>query len=125
MVLRTTIPLNTATNVRLVEDVPLSVNATFVLPGGGGSINGNVILSLPSGTELPVALDLNVPVSQTVPVVMDVPVQIELSQTELGVPFDKLQGLFTPLDALVGNLPESNEEFFQRTTDAVVGSSPD
>lgn len=120
MVLRTTIPLNTTTNVRLVEDVPLSVNATFVLPGGGGSINGNVILSLPNGTELPVALDLNVPVSQTVPVVMEVPVQIELSKTELGVPFDKLQGLFTPLDNLVSNLPESNEEFFQRTTNAVV-----
>lgn len=121
MPLRTTIPLNSETRVRIVEDVPLSVNATFVLPSGGGTINGNVLLSLPSGTELPVALDLQVPVSQTVPVVMDVPVQIELNQTDLGVPFNKLQSLFTPLDELIGNLPESNEELLQRTADSVVG----
>lgn len=120
MPLRTTIPLNTSTNVRIEQDVPLNVNATFLLPAGGGTINGTVVLALPAGTELPVVLDLNVPVSQTVPVVMDVPVQIELSQTELGVPFNKLQGLFSPLDDLVGNLPESNEEFFTRTTDAVL-----
>jgi len=125
MPLRTTIPLNAQTNVRIVEDVPLSVNATFVLPGGGGTINGNVLLSLPSGTELPVALDLSVPVSQTVPVVMEVPVQIELSETDLGVPFSKLQGLFTPLDELIGNLPGSNEDLFQRTTEAVVGPAPE
>jgi hypothetical protein len=123
MPLRTTIPLKTTTDVVLSRDVQLNnVNATFVLPAGGGSINGSVSLVLPENTTLPVNLSMDVPVSQTVPVVMDVPVQIVLSETELGVPFDKLQSLFTPLDELVGNLPESNEDLLQRTTDAVIGS---
>lgn len=119
MPLRTDIPLDALTTVTVTQDVPLSVNATFILPGGGGSINGTVLLALPANTALPVKLTMNVPVSQTVPVVMDVPVQIELSQTDLGVPFDKLQGLFTPLDALISNLPDSNQELIQRATGSV------
>jgi hypothetical protein len=121
MPLRTTIPLSAQTNVTVTADVPLNVNATFLLPAGGGTINGTVILALPAGTSLPVALNMQVPVSQTVPVVMSVPVQIELSKTELGAPFAKLQGLFTPLNTLLTDLPASNEEFFQRTTGAVTG----
>jgi len=120
--LDTVIPLSTTTNVLVVEDVPLSVNATFLLPGGGGTINGTVILALPAGTTLPVALNLDVPVNQPVHVTTDVPVEIELSQTELGVPFAKLQSLFTPLDELVTNLPSSNEELIQRTTGAALPS---
>ena len=122
MPLTTEIPISANTNVRIVQDVPLSVNAAFFLPGGGGSINGTVVLSLPAGTELPVSLNMLVPVSQTVPVKMDVPVQIRLSETELGVPFAKLQGLFTPLDELVTNLPSTNEELIQRATGDVEGT---
>lgn len=115
MPLRTIIPLQATTDVILAEDVQLNnINATFVLPAGGGSINGAVSLVLPANTVLPVNLAMDVPVSQTVPVVMAVPVQIELSQTDLGVPFDMLEGLFTPLDELVTNLPDSNEEFMDR-----------
>lgn len=63
------------TTVVLQQPVPLySLPAQFNLPGGGGVINGNVSLSLPSGMQLPVYLDLVVPVSQTVPVHMLVPV---------------------------------------------------
>lgn len=121
MPLRTDIPLSASTHVTITQDVPLNVNATFLLPGGGGTINGNVNLSLPAGTSLPVALNLTVPVSQSVQVVMDVPVEIELSQTDLGVPFDKLQSLFSPLDELVTNLPATNEELIQRTTTSLSG----
>ncbi len=118
--LNTTIPLSTTTDVRIIEDVPLSVNATFVLPAGGGTINGTVILALPANTTLPVALNLDVPVNQPVHVSTDVPVQIKLSETDLGVPFAKLQNLFNPLNDLVTNLPSSNEELAQRASGAVL-----
>lgn len=122
MPLRTTIPLAAETVVVLTEPVTLdNISTTFVLPGGGGAINGTVSLVLPRDTALPVALNMQVPVSQTVPVVMAVPVQIELSHTDLGVPFDRLQSLFTPLDDLVTNLPSSNEELVQRAAGSVSG----
>jgi hypothetical protein len=120
MPLSLTIPLSTTTNVRVIEDVPLNVAATFLLPGGGGIINGTVVLALPAGTELPVALNLDVAVDQTVPVVIEVPVEIPLDQTELGVPFNKLKDLFAPLDELVKNLPSNNEEFVNRTMESTM-----
>lgn len=118
--LETTIPLSTTTNVRIIQDVPLSVNATFILPAGGGTINGTVVLALPANTSLPVALNLDVPVNQAVHVSTDVPVQIKLSETDLGVPFTKLQNLFNPLNTLVTNLPSSNEELAQRASGAAL-----
>ncbi|MBX3055468.1 MAG: hypothetical protein KF770_03260 [Anaerolineae bacterium] len=118
--LETTIPLSTTTNVRIIQDVPLSVNATFILPAGGGTINGTVVLALPANTSLPVALNLDVPVNQAVHVSTDVPVQIKLSETDLGVPFTKLQNLFNPLNTLVTNLPSSNEELAQRASSAAL-----
>lgn len=125
MPLRTTIPLSAETVVILTDPVTLdNISTTFVLPGGGGAINGTVSLVLPKDTALPVALNMQVPVSQTVPVVMNVPVQIQLSRTDLGVPFDKLQSLFTPLDDLVTNLPSSNEELIQRAAGSVTAPGP-
>ncbi|MBK7894952.1 MAG: hypothetical protein WAS33_06035 [Candidatus Promineifilaceae bacterium] len=111
-----TLPLQEETNVVLTEGVPLTIPAQFTLPGGGGQINGNVILELPAGLELPVALDLEVAVDQTIPVVMDVPVQIPLQDTDLGGPFNTLRGLFEPLDQLIKGLPSSNEELMNRVT---------
>jgi hypothetical protein len=108
------LPLSTETNVRITQAVPLSVPATMVLPAGGGVINGTVSLSLPAGTTLPVALDLLVPVDQEIPVQLDVEVDIPLDETELGQPFGDLQAIFTPLDDLLTDLPNSNEEFFDR-----------
>lgn len=108
------LPLSTETNVRITRPVPLSVPATMVLPAGGGTINGTVSLSLPAGTQLPVALDLIVPVNQEIPVQLDVAVDIPLDETELGQPFGDLQAIFTPLDGLLNDLPNSNEELFNR-----------
>lgn len=117
-----TLPLETTTNVLVVESVPLEgIPAQFILPGGGGAINGQVYLSLPKGLELPVYLALDVPVDQTIPVALAVDVEIPLSETELGGPFNKLRSLFEPLAKLLGGLPGSNQELFDR----IVGRTPD
>ena len=117
-----TLPLETTTNVLVVNSVPLEgVPAQFVLPNGGGSINGQVYLSLPEGLELPVHLALDVPVDQTIPVNLAVDVNIPLNETELGGPFNKLRSLFEPLAGLLGGLPASNQELFNR----IVARTPD
>lgn len=112
-----TLPLEQETNVVLVEPVPMSVPATFILPAGGGTINGTVSLQLPPGTSLPVALDMQVPVSTTIPVKLDVGVDIPLQETELAAPFSTLRTLFQPLDQLLGGLPKSNQDFYDRLSD--------
>lgn len=110
-----TLPLNQETVVVVMEPVPLqNIPARFELPAGGGSINGVVNLSLPAGLALPVLLDLNVPVDQTVPVSLAVDVEIPLNETDLGVPFTRLEGIFTPLDALLRGLPSDNEDLRSR-----------
>lgn len=120
-----TLPLSTTTNVVVIDDVPLQgVPARFILPGGGGSINGQVFLDLPRGLSLPVQLDLQVPVSQTVPVHLAVGVQIPLSETELGGPFNRLQALFEPLDRLLSGLPSSNQELIDRVSNATLRDQP-
>jgi hypothetical protein len=108
------LPLNARTDVVLAEAVPLQVQAQFVLPNGGGTINGIVNLQLPNNLVLPVNLSLDVPVSQTVPVLLKVPVNIPLAETELGTPFSRLQSLFVPLNGLLSGLPASNEELAER-----------
>jgi hypothetical protein len=108
------LPLQQTTTVVLTDPVPLTVPATMVLPGGGGVINGTVSLELPPGVGLPVALDMTVPVSNTIPVSLDVAVDIPLNETELGPPFQTLEGLFLPLNDFVQRLPTSNEDLFNR-----------
>ncbi len=115
-----TVPLETNTTVTVTGDVALDgVPARFLLPGGGGEINGWVFLDLPAGLELPVSLNLDVPIDEQLPVALDVDVSIPLDETSLGEPFMQLQGLFEPLDAFMDQLPASNEEAIQR----VVGPS--
>ena len=116
-----TLPLSTTTDVVLDRDVPLEAPATFIFPGGGGTINGTVRLQLPEGLILPIRLDFGVPVSNTIPVQLDVGVDIPLEETELGEPFHTLQTLFVPLDRLLQGLPASNQELFDRIT----GPGPD
>lgn len=110
--------INQETVVTLVEAVPLNLNATFNLPGGGGAINGSVRLSLPVGTRLPIRLDmvvpvtstipvrLTVPVSQTVPIRMTVPVEIELGEAGLDPAVQQLRAVFLPLREQVDKLPD-------------------
>ena len=91
------LPLEQTTVTQLAGPVPLNRPANFVLPAGGGRINGSVSLELPPGLNLPIHLNLVVPVSQTVPVNLAVPVAIPLKETELGKVIYGLQDLVAPL----------------------------
>jgi len=110
-----TLPLETTTDVKVIRDVPLAgVPARFVLPGGGGEINGQVFLALPAGLELPVQFSLEVPVDQQIPIALAVDAEIPLAETELGAPFMRLQGLFAPLARWMNQLPADNGDFYRR-----------
>jgi hypothetical protein len=101
------------TNVILTAPVPLSVPAQFVLPGGGGAINGTVSLNLPQGQALPIELGMSVPVSTTVPVVMQVPVRMELSECGMAPAVEQLRAVFRPIAGFVQGLPNSTEELLR------------
>jgi hypothetical protein len=98
--------LNQATTVVLSQDVELVRPATFHLPGGGGAINGTVVLNLPSGLELPVVLNLNVPVDNSIPVQFPVNVSIPLKETELNQVVVKLNEIVGPIREYVHGLPD-------------------
>jgi hypothetical protein len=101
-----TLPLNQATVVVLSQDVELVRPATFHLPGGGGAINGTVVLNLPQGLELPVQLNLNVPVDNTIPVQFPVQVSIPLKETELNEVVIKLNNILDPIREYLDSLPD-------------------
>ncbi|MBN1812623.1 MAG: hypothetical protein JXA14_12365 [Anaerolineae bacterium] len=113
------LPIQQDTAVMLTQRVPLyNLPATFVLPGGGGQINGTVSLALPAGMFLPIRLDmsvpvtstipvrLNVPVDQTVPVRMTVPVRIKLGESGLQPAVDDLRRAIQPISTTVQSLPD-------------------
>ncbi|MCL7451454.1 MAG: hypothetical protein M8467_00210 [Anaerolineae bacterium] len=91
------LPLNQRLIVSLTDNVPLSQPATYVLPAGGGRINGTVHLQLPRGQKLPVRMQTTVPVDQQLPVEMVVPVSIPLAETDLGAVIARLRDLLAPL----------------------------
>jgi hypothetical protein len=90
-------PLDKNVTVRLTQGVDLARPATYVLPAGGGRINGTVYLELPEGQRLPIHLSMEVPVRQQLPVEMDVPVAIPLKETDLGGVIEQLRALLAPL----------------------------
>jgi len=91
------LPLDKNLDVRLNKDVQLSRPTRFILPGGGGQINGTVYLILPQGQILPVHMSTSVEVSQSLPVEMQVPVAIPLKETELGDVIVQLRDILEPL----------------------------
>jgi hypothetical protein len=110
------LPLEQNTDVVLTEAVPLQVPATFLLPGGGGSIKGTVSLNLPQGQVLPVNLDMDVPVNTKIPVMMQVPVEIKLDEAGMGPAIEQLRAVFRPVQALMQSLPDSTGEAAQALT---------
>ncbi len=104
------LPLEQNTYVVLTERVPLNVPAQFIWPAGGGQINGRVMLDLPEGQILPIALSMSVPVSTTVPVVMQVPVEIPLAEAGMGPAIEQLRAVFRPVTGFVQSLPNTTEE---------------
>ena len=113
------IPVSTTTDVTIIEPVPMAVPTNFVLPGGGGTINGTVFFELPTGTVLPVQLDIMIPVRESVPVELSVDVDIPIEETELDDPFSDLQSIFGPLGNVLAGLPDGNREVYRR---AIYGS---
>jgi hypothetical protein len=108
------LPVQTQTVATLTQPVPMNIPTTFVLPAGGGFINGTVSFELPAGTELPVELNIIVPVSETIPIEIAVEVDIPLEETELSEPFLRLQSLIAPFDKFLSGLPANNREFLER-----------
>ena len=100
------LPLKKPTTVILSQKVELVRPATFLLPGGGGTINGTVLLDLPKGLELPILLDLDVPVANVIPVRFPVEVTIPLKETELNRVVVELNGVLKPVRQLVDDLPD-------------------
>jgi hypothetical protein len=112
------LPIEQDTNVVLTAPVELNRPATFFLPGGGGSINGSVYLSLPPGMQLPIKLSMLVPVSQTIPVRMSVPVnqtipiqmtvpvRIKLGESGLDPVVQELRGAIQPVKVQIESLPD-------------------
>jgi hypothetical protein len=101
-----TLPLKQSTVVVLSQDVKLVRPATFLLPGGGGEINGTVVLNLPTGLELPIQLNLKVPVDNSIPVQFPVEVSIPLKETELKQVVVKLNEVLNPIRKYLDELPD-------------------
>ena len=96
------LPLNQEVNVTTTAPVPLTTDAFFTLPGGGGYIKGTVSIDIPADTTLPVLLNTTVPVDQMVPVKLSVPVDINLGDTDLQVVVDSFGELLEPIDIFLG-----------------------
>ena len=96
------LPLDQAVDVTTTAPVPITTNAHFTLPSGGGYIQGTVTINLPTDTKLPVRLNTTVPVDQMVPVKLTVPVDINLGDTDLKVSVDNFRALLEPIDAMLG-----------------------
>lgn len=115
------LPIEQDTTVVLNAPVPLYMPARFNLPGGGGSINGSVSLSLPAGMQLPIRLSMlvpvsqtipvrmNVPVNQTIPIRMVVPVHIKLGEAGLDPVVQELRGAIQPTKLQIESLPDGLE----------------
>jgi hypothetical protein len=110
------LPVSAVTLAELTAAVPMAVDTAFVLPNGGGNINGTVYFELPQGTQLPVALNMTVPVSQTVPVDLAISVNIPLDETEMGPPLMTLKDVIAPLEKFLSDFPSDNRDFFRRIT---------
>ncbi len=102
------LPLDTTTNVTLTENVTVSNVTISNLNAGALYISQAVAsITLPAGTQLPVALKLTVPVDQKIPVNLLVDVDIPLQKTELHAPFVGLQEVVKPYYSLLQGLPDS------------------
>jgi hypothetical protein len=110
------LPVSAFTSVELTAAVPMAVTTSFVLPNGGGNINGTVYFELPQGTLLPVALNIMVPVSQTVPIDLAIDVNIPLDETEMGPPLMGLKEVIAPIEEFLSDFPSDNRDFFRRMT---------
>ncbi len=116
------LPLEQNTIVTLTDDVPLTVSAD--ISGPVAINNATVALTLPAGTDLPVALNLMVPVDEEIPVNLDVRAVIPLSNTQLHDPFQNLRLTFEPIILALDNLPDNFGEAITDGTATIAGNPP-
>lgn len=103
-----TIPGETV--VVLTRNVPIAITGANIDAGNLQLSNATVNITLPAGTELPVALNLAVGLTTDIPVDLDVRAVIPLSETQLNDPIQQLGLLFEPLAIGLHNLPNDFSE---------------
>lgn len=103
-------PIAGETLVVLTRDVPLQINNAFIQSNDLTLRNATVNITLPAGTELPVALNLAINLDTTIPVNLDVRAVIPLRETQLHDPIETLGLLFEPLAIGLHNLPSGFNE---------------
>jgi hypothetical protein len=118
------VPIAGETVVRLTRDVPIQIRGAYITNGGTTVENATVNISLPAGTELPVALDLAINLSTTIPVDLDVRAVIPLEGTQLHDVANNLRLLFEPLARGLENLPNDFGGAAQMVGDALGGRPP-
>ena len=91
------IQINQQSEVVLSRDTPINGALVTLSTGGLEISNAPANIILPAGTRLPITLVMTVPVNKNVPVHLLVPVDIDLSTSELGVPFSGLMDVLEPL----------------------------
>lgn len=118
------VPIAGETVVRLTRDVPIVINGANITSGGLSLTGARVSISLPAGTELPVALDLAVGLDTTIPVALDVRAVIPLEGTQLHDVAENLRLLFEPLARGLENLPNDFGGAAQMVGDVLSGNPP-
>lgn len=103
-----TIPGETV--VTLTRPVPITITGANIDAGNLQLSNATVSITLPQGTQLPVALDMEVELITDIPVELDVRAVIPLSETQLIDPINQLGLLFEPLAIGLHNLPNDFSE---------------
>jgi hypothetical protein len=98
-------PITGETVVMLTRDVPIVINNAFIQSNDLTLRNATVSITLPAGTQLPVALNMEVALETEIPVSLDVRAVIPLQETQLHDPIEQLALLFEPLAIGLHNLP--------------------
>ncbi len=114
-------PIAGETVVRLTRDVPIQITGANIIAPGLTVSGATVNISLPAGTELPVALDLAIRVTSSVPISTDVRAVIPLNQTQLHDVAENLRLLFEPLARIMTNLPNDFGGAAQMVSNVLAG----
>lgn len=112
------------TVVTLTRPVPININGAFIQTESLSLSNATVSITLPAGTQLPVALDMEVQLTTDIPVDLDVRAVIPLSETQLIDPINQLGLLFEPLAIGLHNLPNNFSEAGEFAAFLLAGDQP-
>ena len=112
------------TVVVLTRPVPIAITGANIDAGNLQLTNATVNITLPAGTELPVALNLAVGLTTDIPVELDVRAVIPLSETQLNDPINQLGLLFEPLAIGLHNLPNNFSEAGAFAANVFAGNQP-